>query len=127
MSASVPAAVTALSATFFFARLKRAFASGPLSGTVRVRPAVHTLVVAGTSPVSALWSAARSASFVPLTVTALTSAGAQPGNAGSALRRQTSTSKTQALFATPSRSQAASPSRQRTSLPAFGFAGSKGG
>jgi hypothetical protein len=126
-SLSVPAAVTAFTFTFFLPALNRARESGPFSGTSSVRPVVQTLVVAGTSAESAACRAASSGSLVPPILTSVTSAGMHAGSAGSALCRQTSTSKTHALLTVPSRSQAASPSKQRTSFPGFGFAGLKGG
>src|SRR5262249_36794327 len=106
----------------FLQGLKSPWPSGPFSGTVSVRPLVQTLEVAGTSAERALCSAASSGSRdVPDTETLVTSAGVQAGSAGSLFRRQTSTSKTHAWSAASSRSQPASPSKQRHLLARLGM------
>src|SRR6185503_14357602 len=86
-------------------------------GTVTCWSVVHTFVVAG-SRTSRLACREPSSGELdaPETVASSTSAGVQLGNAGSAFLRHTSMSKTHSLLTTPSRSQPASPSRQRTSL-----------
>src|SRR5262249_35242433 len=124
---SGPLAVDALSETLPLPALITPLAFGPFSGTCRIWPVVHCVVDAGTSAPSAVPSASRSGLLPPFTETAVTVAGVHEAGAGSVLNGQTRIGTAPEPFTAPSRSQPASPSKQRTSLPGFGLSGSKRG